>query len=135
VGIAEVIVIDTSAIIAILNKKPESIAFRSAIAKSNEAFVSAVSYYEAMLVYSKYKRAGSAADVTDLLEGFEVTVPFEAMDAEKAFTAYMRFGKGFHPKARLNLCDCAAFALAEKLQARLLYNGEDFKAASIPPAH
>ncbi len=43
-----------------------------------------------------------------------------------AADAYSRYGKGFHPKAKLNLCDCAAYALAQTMNAPLLFKGDDF---------
>jgi ribonuclease VapC len=46
----------------------------------------------------------------------------------------MRYGKGIHPTARLNLCDCVAYALAKNLNAPLLFKGLDFQATDITAA-
>ena len=51
-----------------------------------------------------------------------------------AQAVYMRYGKGMHPTARLNLCDCVAYALAKHLNVPLLFKGDDFAATHISPA-
>lgn len=53
-------------------------------------------------------------------------VVFDEPQVHAAATAYDRYGKGIHPGARLNLCDCAAYALAKTLDAPLLFKGHDF---------
>jgi ribonuclease VapC len=55
---------------------------------------------------------------------------FARQESLSAFDAYCRFGKGNHP-ARLNLCDCAAYALAKSLDAPLLFKGNDFARTDI----
>src|SRR5262245_17067950 len=50
-----------------------------------------------------------------------------------AQAVYMRYGKGMHPTARLNLCDCVAYALAKHLNVPLLFKGDDFAATDISP--
>lgn len=52
--------------------------------------------------------------------------PFDEDQARAASTAFGRYGKGIHSKARLNLADCAAYALAKSLSAPLLFKGSDF---------
>ena len=48
-----------------------------------------------------------------------------------AILAFQRFGKGIDPKARLNFCDCAAYALAKAMDAPLLFKGNDFTATDV----
>jgi ribonuclease VapC len=48
-----------------------------------------------------------------------------------ALEAFRRHGKGIDPKAKLNFCDCAVYALAKAMRAPLLFKGEDFKATDI----
>lgn len=52
--------------------------------------------------------------------------PFDEIQARAASEAFGRYGKGIHAKARLNLADCAAYALARSLSAPLLFKGNDF---------
>jgi uncharacterized protein with PIN domain len=58
-------------------------------------------------------------------------VPFDADQAHAAQVVYMGYGKGIHPTARLNLCDCVAYALAKQFGVPLLFKGDDFKATDI----
>jgi ribonuclease VapC len=57
--------------------------------------------------------------------GFEI-VPFDELQAREAHAAFDRFGKGIDSKARLNLADCAAYALAKSMNLPLLFKGDDF---------
>ena len=74
----------------------------------------------------------SAAELVPFLEelGIEI-VPFAEPHISAALAAYARFGKGIDPKAKLNLGDCAAYALAKALKAPLLYKGVDFSATDL----
>ena len=61
-------------------------------------------------------------------------VPFDAVQAYEAAAAFGRYGKGLHPRARLNLADCAAYALAKTMNAPLLFKGDDFAATDVRAA-
>lgn len=63
-----------------------------------------------------------------------VAVPFDAAQSELAVIAFTRYGKGIHSATRLNICDCAAYALAKTLNAPLLYKGDDFRHTDITSA-
>jgi ribonuclease VapC len=52
--------------------------------------------------------------------------PFDEAQVRAAAVAFDRYGKGMDPKARLNLADCAAYALAKSMNAPLLFKGNDF---------
>jgi ribonuclease VapC len=52
--------------------------------------------------------------------------PFDEDQARADSEAFGRYGKGIHPKARLNLADCATYALGKSLSAPLLFKGDDF---------
>jgi ribonuclease VapC len=58
-------------------------------------------------------------------------IPFDTDQAHAAQAVYMRYGKGIHPTARLNLCDCVAYALAKRLGVPPLFKGDDFRATDI----
>jgi ribonuclease VapC len=129
------VVIDTSAIIAILRAEPEKDRFVDAILAAIPRLFSAVSLQEAGMVL-----AGCAGDAASwepldaLLTRLDIQiVPHDAALARIARDAFLRFGKGRHP-ARLNFGDCAAYALAQANNLSFLLKGEDFPQTDIPPA-
>lgn len=130
------IVVDTSAVLAILNKEPECDRFLDVLADDDRPVVSAVTLYEAMLIVSTRRGPDNLDDLAALLETVEAEiVPFDCRPGARASqAACMRYGKGIHPAARLNLCDCVAYALAKHLGVPLPYKGEDVKATDIAAA-
>jgi len=127
-----VIVVDTSALLAILNKEPERDRFLDVLANDDRVMVSAVTLYEAMLIAGTRRGPDNLSDLAQILETAEAEiVPFDADQARAAQAAYMRYGKGIHPAARLNLCDCVAYTLATNLGVPLLFKGEDFAATDV----
>jgi len=126
-------VVDTSALIAILFDEPEKLAFANMIDKAADPKVSAVTRVEAMMVYLGRRRSESS-DVLDLIEILGLkTVDVDRAQSDRALDAFTRFGKGRHP-ARLNLGDCFAYALAATLSEPLLFKGDDFGRTDIAPA-
>lgn len=96
--------------------------------------MSALNVFETETVVRSGRSDALAAEVRRLLKVNRVRiVAFDDTQAEEASAAYSRFGKGRHP-ARLNLCDCAAYALAKSLDAPLLYKGDDFARTDIRSA-
>ena len=127
-------VIDSSAMIAILLAESEAEAFANAIALDNVRICSAVSFLETSIVIET--RRGDAGLIRlDLLvaEANIEIVPFSLRDARVARRVYRQFGKGIHP-AGLNFGDCASYALALDMGEPLLYKGDDFKKAGIASA-
>lgn len=126
------IVVDTSALLAILNREPERDHFLDVLASDDRVMVSAVTLYEAMLVAGTRRGPDNLGDLAQILETAEAEiVPFDADQAKAAQAVYMRYGKGIHPTARLNLCDCVAYSLAKNLGVPLLFKGDDFTATDI----
>lgn len=129
------IVIDTSALVAILNHEPERTAYFEAIAAADRRLVSAVSYQEAGQVLLARRGINGLYDLEDFLAFIKAEIiPHDVHLAAFAVAAFQRFGKGIHPKARLNFCDCAAYALAKAMNAPLLYKGDDFTATDVRAA-
>ncbi|MDP2298681.1 MAG: type II toxin-antitoxin system VapC family toxin [Pseudolabrys sp.] len=123
-------VIDTSAVIAILQREPEAPAFRAAIEAAERNLVSAVSKFEiGMVALGRRMTEGHLLD--RLLDEFEVVVvPFTDHHAMIAREAFIRYGKGRHP-AGLNFGDCASYALAIAEAEPLLFKGTDFGATDV----
>lgn len=127
-------VIDTSAVLAILQREPESARFAALIEADPIRLISAVSVLEAGMIAEVRKGEAGALELDNLLlRGQLQTVPFDAEQAGIARLAFRRFGKGRHP-AGLNFGDCAAYALASSRGEPLLFKGEDFPQTDIAPA-
>jgi ribonuclease VapC len=119
-------VIDSSALIAILRDEPEGPVFASAIYGDPVRLVSAVTKLEAAIVAFGLRGTEGAGDLDRLLVEIGAhIVPFDNDQAEIARDAFARFGKGHHP-AGLNFGDCAAYALAIAETEPLLFKGTDF---------
>src|SRR5438093_9353413 len=127
------IVVDSSALIAILENEPDAAVFAAALRRTDRLLISAVNVHEAGTVM-RIRRGRRAADRMwrFLVEenDFEI-VPFDETQAREALSAFDRCGKGIHPNARLNLADCAAYALAKTINVPLLFKGDDFTAADL----
>ena len=125
-------VVDSSAVIAILENEPEARRFSERIAEATPARMSVVSFVETSMVM--YGRRGGTRDVDDLLATLKIElVDLDHAQALLALDAFARYGKGQHP-ARLNLGDLFSYALAKQLGEPLLFKGGDFAVTDIPRA-
>jgi ribonuclease VapC len=125
-------VIDTSALIAILFNEPDADDFDTAIANATSRLISAVSVLEAgMVVESRYGEVGGI-ELDRLLHRARIEIiPFTADQVDIARRAFRRFGKGRHP-AGLNFGDCAVYALSKHQSEPVLAKGTDFPLTDIP---
>ncbi|OLP60997.1 twitching motility protein PilT [Xaviernesmea oryzae] len=125
------IAVDTSALIAILQKEPRAAVCRAAPVSYDRLLLSAGTYVEAMIVAA---RRGLPAEMDDLIQiSISDIIPVTPDRARRASAAYRRWGKGFHP-AGLNYGDCFAYSLAEEFGCPLLFIGEDFARTDLAPA-
>jgi ribonuclease VapC len=127
-------VVDTSALAAILLREPDAREFDRVLATASVRLMSAVTRVEISMVIEGRKRDGGRADLDALLR--EVPLEVAAVtpqQAEIAIEAFRRYGKGRHP-AHLNIGDCFAYALAKATGLPLLFKGGDFALTDIPPA-
>ena len=126
------IVVDTSAVVAVLLAEADSDRFEAALETSPRYCMSALNAHEAAVVLRRRKGVPSVDIVWRFLTINRIEiVPFDEASARTAAAAYDRYGKGIDSKARLNLADCAAYALAKSLDAPLLFKGEDFAHTDI----
>ncbi|HOB50169.1 MAG TPA: type II toxin-antitoxin system VapC family toxin [Mycobacterium sp.] len=127
-------VIDTSALVAMLTDEPEAARFEAAVATDPVRLMSAASYLEAAIVIeTRFGEAGGRElDLWLHRAGVDV-VAVAADHAEGARIAYRRFGKGRH-RAGLNFGDCFSYALAKASGEPLLFKGEDFAHTDISAA-
>jgi ribonuclease VapC len=125
------IVLDTSALVALLLGEPEAPRLSQRIAEEDVLLMSAGTVVEALILSGQRGfRPSLEALLTDL--GVEV-VPLMASDVGRVGDAYTRWGRGNHP-AGLNFGDCFAYSLAHSRQCPLLFVGNDFSRTDIEAA-
>jgi ribonuclease VapC len=129
---ASVVVVDTSAALAIMFDEPEGRAVRAALKAVSIRLMSTATAIELGVVLQARRGASSRAT----LDRFLRTVRIELVDVDqaqvdRALTAWQRFGKGNHP-ARLNLGDLFTYALADAPGRAILCVGDDFAATDLP---
>lgn len=127
-------IIDTSAIIAILRAEPEALSCAEAIANASSRRVSAVNFVEAAVVIDGSRNPIASRRFDDLLREAHVVVdPVTELQARIAREAYRDFGKGSGHAAGLNFGDCFAYALAKATGEPLLFKGDDFNRTDVTP--
>jgi ribonuclease VapC len=127
------IILETSALVALIRNETEATQVADALQSADSVFISAFSVYEASVVL---RGKGDIDDpkmaIQDVLTWCGATiVAFDTVQAERADEAYAKFGKGSGSGAKLNLADCAAYALASHMKAPLLFTGQDFAQTDI----
>ncbi len=127
-------IIDTSALLAILLGEPDAGRYEDAIAAAWPRRMSAVALLEAAMVVESRGGAKAGHELDVLLEKAAVElVPVTSEHANAARRAWRRFGKGNH-RAALNLGDCFAYALAKTTGEPLLFKGKNFAHTDVEPA-
>jgi ribonuclease VapC len=125
------VVIETSAVLAILEAEPEAASLAEAIERDPVRLISAASVLEASIVIvARYGDAGARELDLFLLKAQVEVVPVTGEHAALGRDAYIRYGKGRHP-AGLNFGDCFAYALARASGEPLLYKGQDFSRTDV----
>jgi ribonuclease VapC len=128
-------IIDTSALVAILRDEPNAEICARAIESAAERRVSAVNFVEAAVVIDGSRDPIASRRFDDLLRVARVRIePVTENQARLARDAYRDFGKGSGHSAKLNLGDCFAYALAKVTGEPLLFIGADFAHTDIMPA-
>ena len=127
-------IVDTSAVLAILFGEREARRCDEAIAQAPRCRMSAVSFLEAAIVLESRSGAEAGHELDAFLEAAAIDLaPVTPDQAAAARRAWRRFGKGNHP-AGLNFGDCFSYALAESEREPLLFKGEDFARTDIEAA-
>jgi ribonuclease VapC len=128
-------IVDTSAMIAILRDEPDAELFANAIASAKTRRVSAVNYVEAAAVIDGSRNPIASRRFDEFCR--EVAFTIESVTSEQAEVAreaYKDFGKGSGHPAQLNFGDCFAYALAKVLSEPILFKGNDFKNTDLDSA-
>lgn len=124
-------VIDSSALLAILLAEPERASFERAMARAVARYISPVNWFETSMVaisrisdgHQQFELLFQAADVA--------VVPVDEAQMRLADQAWRIYGKGRQHPAQLNLGDCFAYALAKQLGEPLLFKGGDFSKTDV----
>lgn len=128
-------IIDTSALIAILRSEPEAASCALAIEGTDSRRISAVNFVEAAIVIDGTRDAIASRRFDDLCRKAQLVIePVTEAQARLAREAYRDFGKSSGHPAKLNFGDCFAYALAKITGEPLLFKGEDFAHTDVVPA-
>ncbi|MGH9600439.1 MAG: type II toxin-antitoxin system VapC family toxin [Terracidiphilus sp.] len=128
-------IVDTSAIVAILKGEPETPALAAAMEAANVLRISAASYLEASIVADGCRDPRLSARFDEIVEHPKFVVePVTAEQAKIARQAYRDYGKGSGHPAQLNFGDCFSYALARAKREPLLFKGDDFGHTDLRPA-
>jgi ribonuclease VapC len=127
-------IIDASAIIAILAGEPDAEHFAQLIEMNPAPRIGTPALLEASIVLTRWFGEGAEAALDAFVResGAEV-VPFDLPQLRAAQNAYLHYGKGRHP-AGLNFGDCMSYALAQVCGEELLFKGQDFSQSDIASA-
>ena len=127
-------VLDTSALLAILFDEPERRTFTESIEAAEQRLLSAANFVETSMILESRHGAEGVRALDRLLAAADVEIvavdPAQAVEAREAFR---QFGKDRHP-AGLNFGDCFAYALARCRTEPLLFKGNDFSQTDVPRA-
>ncbi|MDA8320173.1 MAG: type II toxin-antitoxin system VapC family toxin [Actinomycetota bacterium] len=128
-------IIDTSALIAILRAEPDASQMAHAIERARTRRISAANYLEAAVVIDGSRDPIASRRFDELVQTAELRIePVTHDQARIARDAYRDFGKGSGHMAGLNFGDCFAYALAKSAGEALLFKGDDFSHTDITPA-
>jgi len=127
-------IVDTSALVAVLYREPEAAAFARIIHDAGACRMSVASYVELSMVIEKQLGPNGMRQAEAFLRRAGIALePVTLEQGELARQAFLAFGKGRH-KAGLNFGDCFSYALAKATGEPLLFKGEDFSATDIEKA-
>ena len=126
-------IVDTSALIAILKGEPDAERLQTALINANNPIeLSAASYLEAGIVVDRNGNDTLSARLDELLNMFAITIaPVTEAQVRRARAAYRHYGKGTGHPAGLNFGDCFSYARAMEQAQPLLFKGADFGATDV----
>jgi len=128
------VIVDTSAVLAILLDEPDAGHFEAAITRAEHCLMSTASFFESSIVMESRTGIAGGHELDQFVEKAPIQlVAVTAEHAQAARRAWRQFGKGNHPAA-LNFGDCFAYALAKETGEPLLFKGGDFALTDIEAA-
>jgi len=128
-------IVDSSAIVAILNGEPDSQRYADAIDASDRLRISAATLFETAIVIDRSRNPVLSRLLDTLVSDAQMVVePVTERQAQIARDAYRDFGKGSGHPAGLNFGDCFSYALAKDIGEPLLFKGNDFSETDVVSA-
>lgn len=128
-------IIDTSAMVAIINEEPDAADLAQAISDAETRRMSAATYVELAAVVERARDPLLSRLLDDFLDTTQAEItPVTPEQARIARRAYWDYGKGSGHKAGLNFGDCFSYALARERHEPLLFKGDDFTHTDVTPA-
>jgi ribonuclease VapC len=120
-------IVDTSALVAILKREPDWAIFAAKLETTTTVAMSSATYCEASIVIDSLKNPSISRALDDLIERSQIEIePVTANQSRIARQAYRDYGKGSGHKANLNFGDCFSYALAHEKRQPILCKGDDF---------
>jgi ribonuclease VapC len=120
-------IVDTSALVAILRHEPECMVFAKALDEANSLYMSAGAYLELSIVIDSRRDPVLSREIDEVIGRFKIQIePVTVEQARIARHAYCDYGRGSGHPANLNFGDCFTYALARDKREPLLYKGDDF---------
>ncbi len=120
-------IVDASALICILRKEPEQLAFAKILNSADHLHISAATYLELSIVIDSRRDPAMSREIDDLIDKFGIEIESVTVkQATIARQAYRDYGKGSGHPANLNFGDCFSYALARDKREPILYKGDDF---------
>lgn len=129
------IVVDSSAIVAILDREPDREQILRRLLDDDQPSVSAATILETSIVLrTRHKKLAADHELDELVSTALTVLDVTADHVQIAREAHLRYGKGMGHPAQLNFGDCFSYALAKSLEVPLLYKGKDFARTDIKSA-
>jgi ribonuclease VapC len=129
------VIIDSSAVLAILTNEPERPSMLEALSQGAPLVMSAATYLEAAIVVDGRMDPVLSRRYDELLAAFDVQIlDVTLAQARRAREAYRDYGRGSASTARLNFGDCFSYALASERDEPLLFKGNDFRPTDLRSA-
>jgi ribonuclease VapC len=129
------VIVDSSALIAVLRDEPEAEAFAQALDAAPRCLLSAANFLETAIVVDRSRSAIPGRRLDELIRELEIVIePVTVEHVEIARQAYRDYGRGSGRPAQPNFGDCFAYALARATGEPLLFKGDDFRQTDIEPA-
>ena len=128
-------IVDASAIVAILGKEPDWLVLSNALREAQTIRLSAATYLETSIVLDKRRDPVVSAGLDELVEDLQMVIePVTAEQARIARQAYRDYGRGSGHRANLNFGDCLTYALARVKREPVLFKGDDFQHTDLRSA-